>query len=261
MRHRATYEPSCTMIRHMLLAGSFLLFWQSGIASDASFRSTADQVGLLELYTSEGCSSCPPADRWLSSLVDNEDLWREFIPLAFHVDYWDYLGWKDRFASAQFSERQREYSRQESIPTVYTPGFVFNGGEWRNWFLRRAFGLPRGGRPGVLALVISDGAANVTFQPTAAGTEDLEINVALLGFGLSTAVEAGENSGRHLTHDFVVLGLKRLRLKHVGDEFSATVGLPESRITVPRHAVVAWVSDTSHQTPLQAVGGWLPDGR
>ncbi len=248
------------MIRHMLVTGMFLLFWQSGTAADLSFRSTVDQVGLLELYTSEGCSSCPPADQWLSGLLDNENLWREFIPLAFHVDYWDYIGWKDRFASPDFSERQREYARQQSIPAVYTPGFVYNGSEWRNWFVRRFFDFPRGDLPGVLELVISDRVADVHFKTTVTAAKNLEITVALLGFGLSTKVEAGENSGRDLTHNFVVLGISRLRLEQADDEFSAIVELPESQVTARRYAVVAWVSNTSHQAPLQAVGGWLPDG-
>ena len=247
------------MTRPILVAGMFLLFWQSGTASDFSFKSTVNQVGLLELYTSEGCSSCPPADRWLSGLLDNESLWREIIPLAFHVDYWDYIGWKDRFASPDFSERQREYARQQSIPAVYTPGFVYNGSEWRNWFVRRMFDFPGGGRPGVLELVISDRVADIHFRPTVTSAENLEINVALLGFDLSTKVEAGENSGRDLTHNFVVLGISRLGLEQADNELSATIELPESQVTARRHAVVAWVSSTSHQAPLQAVGGWLPD--
>ena len=64
---------------------------------------------MLELFTSQGCSSCPPADAWLSGLVQRSGLWREVIPLAFHVDYWDRIGWKDRFANPGYSERQRDY--------------------------------------------------------------------------------------------------------------------------------------------------------
>ncbi|MCB1738986.1 MAG: DUF1223 domain-containing protein, partial [Gammaproteobacteria bacterium] len=91
------------------------------------------QVALLELFTSEGCSSCPPADRWLSGLIDDPRLWRELVPVAFHVDYWDYLGWPDRFASREFSRRQRDHARSGGLSQVYTPGVVLNGAEWRGW--------------------------------------------------------------------------------------------------------------------------------
>ena len=76
------------------------------------FESGAERVNLVELYTSEGCSSCPPADRWLSGLRRNRGLWQQVVPLAFHVDYWDNLGWRDQFADASWSERQRQYAVQ-----------------------------------------------------------------------------------------------------------------------------------------------------
>lgn len=247
------------MTRRLLLPTLFLLFWQSGAASEIDFRSSVDQVGLLELYTSEGCSSCPPADRWLSGLLDEEYLWTEVIPLAFHVDYWDYLGWVDRFASAEFSERQREYSRQGSVPTVYTPEFILNGHEWRNWFVKRALDFTDGGRPGVLTMIVTDGVAEIRFQPTMAETGSLEVNVALLGFGMSTKVRAGENAGRELEHDFVVLGVRRVLLEEADDAFETAVELPESRVVVARRAAVAWVTRTMSQASLQAVGGWLSD--
>jgi hypothetical protein len=78
-----------------------------------TFQSGPARVGLLELYTSEGCSSCPPAESWLSGLAGNDALWKDVVPVAFHVDYWDYLGWRDVFASSAFSERQRDYASVE----------------------------------------------------------------------------------------------------------------------------------------------------
>src|SRR5271154_4189044 len=87
------------------------------------FHSPERQVALLELYTSEGCSSCPPAETWLSGLKDAPGLWSNFVPLAFHVDYWDYLGWKDKWANQQFSERQRDYASLWAAKNIYTPEF------------------------------------------------------------------------------------------------------------------------------------------
>src|SRR5881394_2772067 len=75
-----------------------------------TFQSSGEQVALLELYTSEGCSSCPPAETWLSRLKESPKLWKDFVPVAFHVDYWDYLGWKDPFAAKVYTERQHEYA-------------------------------------------------------------------------------------------------------------------------------------------------------
>ena len=76
------------------------------VAAPVSFSSPVQQATLIELYTSEGCSSCPPADSWLSQFKDNEHLWTQIVPVSFHVDYWDNLGWRDRFSSAEFSRRQ-----------------------------------------------------------------------------------------------------------------------------------------------------------
>ena len=92
---------------HVLILLSSLFFSSYAVAAGTlSAKSPAEQVGLLELYTSEGCSSCPPADRWLSKLKGEPKLWRNIIPLAFHVDYWDYIGWEDRFASPAYTARQ-----------------------------------------------------------------------------------------------------------------------------------------------------------
>src|SRR6266436_651609 len=79
-------------------------------AQELRFQSNAKQTALIELYTSEGCSSCPPAEAWLSQLKADPRLWKDFVPLAFHVDYWDYLGWRDPFASKEWTARQYRYS-------------------------------------------------------------------------------------------------------------------------------------------------------
>src|ERR1041385_689795 len=83
-----------------------------------TFQSSAVQTALLELYTSEGCSSCPPAEAQLSRLKKSSGLWKDFVPVAFHVDYWDYLGWRDPWASAEFSDRQRSYAQQWRGETI-----------------------------------------------------------------------------------------------------------------------------------------------
>ena len=103
-------------------------------AQEVVLKSGVEKNRLIELYTSEGCSSCPPADKWISKLKDNDELWNDIIPIAFHVDYWDRLGWPDELAEKSFSDRQRQYRHEGSISQVYTPGFVVDGKEWRGFF-------------------------------------------------------------------------------------------------------------------------------
>jgi len=229
------------------------------LAAEQVFRSADRQTTLVELYTSEGCSSCPTADGWFSSLVDAPGLFQTFIPVAFHVDYWNYLGWEDRFADPLFAERQREYKRQGSANGVYTPGVMASGLEWRSW-RHKPRQIPAGDTPsGVLELaVVGRGfEARLENAPGVALHGPLALNVAVLGFGLASSVESGENSGRRLRHDFVVLGHRQYL---ASDPHWASDLPPAQRAEeAQRLAVVAWVSPIDRQQPLQAVGGWLQD--
>src|SRR5712671_5590397 len=125
-------------------------------ATPVQFQSGATQTGLLELYTSEGCSSCPPAELWLSRLKESPKLWKDFVPVAFHVDYWDYLGWRDPWANKSFSERQHAYARAWRSDSVYTPGFVLNGKEWRAWSKQKDGPKSAGVKAGVLTVSSSE---------------------------------------------------------------------------------------------------------
>jgi hypothetical protein len=172
-------------------------------------------AALVELYTSEGCSSCPPADRWLASLGSRAP--GTVVPLALHVDYWDYIGWKDPYAKREFSQRQRKLSQLQRMALVYTPQVVLQGRDFRGWGTR----------------AFDDAVARINAQPArarlklailGAGPSGLEVEAAAdlvqashgtpLDAGLYIAayqsrlesrVRAGENRGRILTHDYVVL--------------------------------------------------------
>lgn len=226
-------------------------------AATPVFESSSRQTGLLELYTSEGCSSCPPADRWLSTLEKKDGLWQNFIPIALHVNYWDYIGWKDRFAEAAYSERQRQYAREQSLKSVYTPGFTYNGKEWRQWFKKSRLDFPTGARPGVLKLEINDDQATVIFTPTKVTSTKIKVSLAILGFDLQTSVKAGENRGKKLAHNFVVLGMNHATLERKDEQFITRLAVPTPKIISKRYAIVAWVNESGKQEPLQAVGGWL----
>lgn len=210
-------------------------------------------VAMLELYTSQGCSSCPPAERWFSTLKERPELWHRLIPLAFHVDYWDKLGWPDPFAAPAYSARQRAYQEHGGSSAVYTPGFIGGGQEWRGWFYGQALELPDSPRVGRLTLQLQgdDLTLSLAAERPPAG---LKAQVARLGFGLRTAIARGENAGLSLEHDFVVLSLQQANAKGA-NSWQVTLQ-PDQR--GERQAIVAWLSSAGDPAPYQAVGGWLP---
>jgi len=224
-------------------------------------QSPLEAVPVLELYTSHGCSSCPPADRWLRGFADRPDLWRELIPMAFHVDYWDWIGWKDRFASARYSKRQQSYRSAGAIRSVYTPGFVLRGKEWKGWFGRQEPKLGIGGKVGRLSIRVSPGEVlKARFEPHDSGlAKAYRVHLVVQGFGLSSAIGGGENSGRTLVEDFVVLGMHSSEAKQALEELTWTLPWPELvPAATTRRAVAAWVSADDDPAPVQTVALWLP---
>ncbi len=207
------------------------------------------RVGLLELYTSEGCSSCPPADAWLGEFRAAPGLWKNFVPVAFHVDYWDGLGWPDKFASAANTRRQRDYAAAWSTTTIATPGVVWNGGEVRDW---RGFRPGTRSKPGRLTATDSRGAVAVRFAPTDefnGGTA----HVAWLQSGIKSSVRAGENRGRTITHHFVAIATAEGAVAKSADGiWRATIPT-----AAPRGAteVAIWISGANSPSPIQAAGG------
>src|SRR5439155_14929782 len=174
-------------------------------AEPLKLRSAETPTPLLELFTSEGCSSCPPAEAWFSKLKESPKLWKDFITVAFHVDYWDHLGWKDPFSSKTFSERQGKYATAWQNESIYTPGFVWNAIEWRGWFNREE--LPRAAGPNVGVLTATSDDLRrwiIQFEVTTTNLIAYDVRAALLGFALTSKVTAGENKGHVLTHDFAV---------------------------------------------------------
>ncbi len=222
------------------------------LAAEAQrFTSGPARVSLIELYSSEGCSSCPPAERWLGGLRDDAGLWKNFVPVAFHVDYWNRLGWPDRFSTRDFTQRQYAYAERWGSRSVYTPCFVRDGAEWH--------ATPRvealGGTAGVLAASYDGANLKVEFTPAAgakpAEARGYEVHAAILGAGIVSKVTAGENSGETLRHNFVALALGAAPL---GGDLALAV---PNVAGVPRHALAVWVTRRGELAPLQATGGWL----
>ena len=228
-------------------------------AAPMAFQSSGRQTALLELYTSEGCSSCPPTEAWLSRLKTAPGLWSEFVPVAFHVDYWNKLGWRDKLSSEQYSDRQRSYARTWSAENIYTPEFVLNGMEWLNWTGHRGVPPAAATRAGVLRAISPDGKHwQVNFVPVEKGTANYEMTAALLASELASDVTAGENSGRHLNHDFAALSLITRPLTSQTNGFQGTFIIDANPKGITgRLALAVWVTRAGRLEPLQAVGGWL----
>jgi hypothetical protein len=228
------------------------------VAAETRFESGPQQTALVELYTSEGCSSCPPAETWMSRLQGDPGLWKKFVPIAFHVDYWDRLGWRDRFSSRQWTERQGRYAALWQSESVYTPAVILNGKELRNWSGIN-LAVPNEKPAGVLVAKTSDGRNfTIEFRPPNGAAGNWDVHLALLGSGISSRIGAGENSGRNLQHDFVVLGLRDAALQGDGEVRHASLTIPAAGEVRPRPAVAIWVSARDQLAPIQATGGWLP---
>jgi hypothetical protein len=222
-----------------------LAFAFAAQAGDRVFESGPERVHLIELFTSEGCSSCPPAEAWLSQLKSEPRLWKDFVPLAFHVDYWDHLGWRDPFAAKEWTARQFQYSASWKNDGVYTPGFVLDGRESQR-------GVPSAStdKPGVLKIALANNRVSAAFNPTGGESKDVDLHVAMLGFDLNTKPTAGENNGRNLHQDFVVLSLTNQKMP----DGKAEIGLNSDSHA---GAIAAWITAPNQLEPIQAVGGWL----
>lgn len=155
---------------------------------------------VIELYTSEGCSSCPPADQWLSTLKG-----KPVVAQAFHVAYWDYIGWKDRFASPEFTLRQKDLAQANGLNGIYTPQLVKDGRDWRNWWQPLAAVESKSPARASIRLRQGDGVNQFEAQVTPqAGNSNWVAYWTVTEHNHNSRVKAGENAGEFLKHDFVV---------------------------------------------------------
>lgn len=225
-------------------------------AAPLTFSSGTRQTVMVELYTSEGCSSCPPAEAFLNRFAGNPQLWSRYVPLALHVDYWDYLGWRDRFARPEHANRQRAYARLHHSVTIYTPAFFVNGESWRPG-LSRQLPSPVSPEVGELRIQVTGKIVKAEFFGPYSDPGKLRVHVAVAGLGLKTRIKAGENAGRSALHDFVLLRqtvLEPAGPGHWQGRLPATKGFHAER-----YALVAWVADPVSPAPIQATGGYLPN--
>ncbi|MCP4878440.1 MAG: DUF1223 domain-containing protein [Gammaproteobacteria bacterium] len=203
------------MIRILILI-SLVSF--SAYASDPIVvNSGGKQTAVVELYTSEGCSSCPSADRWLSKLVEVPKDELDVLALAFHVDYWDDLGWKDRFSSAAYTSRQRQLGANNLQRTIYTPEFFVNGMEARgaNNILDKIKKANQQKAALDLKLTVSREKNGLLIELNSTGNGDtigqIHHRFVVYENNLSTDVKRGENSGEVLEHQQVVRYMSKVQ--------------------------------------------------
>jgi len=237
------------------LAACLLLAGPSAAATARSSPPTPASAvpgfALLELFTSEGCSSCPPADALLAKLANERG---RVIALSFHVDYWDRLGWKDRFSSAAWTARQRAYAERFELSSLYTPQLVVNGS------LQIVGSDAAGAERAVRAALANPARVAVAVEATARGNEvtarcrvaspppHTVLQVAWVDAGESSSPDAGENRGRALHHVNVVRDLRTVPLEGPWD------GEVKLRRPGPRSgSVIAWVQAADAGAVLGAV--------
>ncbi|MCP5237892.1 MAG: DUF1223 domain-containing protein [Zoogloeaceae bacterium] len=223
-------------------------------------KSAEHLVPVVELFTSEGCNSCPPADRWLSGL-SSEMRSRPLSVLAYHVDYWDYIGWRDRFADPAHGRRHQQHVAATGGRIRYTPQVFVDGREytaWRNGArpsskLRAQLGLEA-----TLSPLATDRAIKLRLAGSSQTSPPAMLTVALVENGLASEVIAGENAGRRLAHDFVVRDIADQAL--ADGDFHTEVTLRVPPYTQPQStSVVVIVRDQQLQT-LQSMVMPLCDG-
>jgi hypothetical protein len=248
------------MLMVAVIAGSVVAGPARGAACGA--KSGPRTLPLVELYTSEGCSSCPPADRWLSATFAGNPAAAAPIPLAFHVDYWDRLGWKDRFGAAAHTERQYDAMRANRARFVYTPQVLLQGRDFPEWRERGgAMALAAAGAVApraeiALAAAPQPGAIAVKASarvPAVIDREGAVLYVALADSGLASDVKAGENAGVRLAHDHVVRWFRAGPSPDANGDVRWDITVPVPAEAGSASTVVAFVQNAKTGDVLQAL--------
>ncbi len=232
-------------------------------AAQCKAISPEKSVALVELYTSEGCDSCPPADRWLSSLGPQGYAPDRVVPVALHVDYWDYIGWKDPYARQAHSARQRKMAKLARAAMVYTPQVMLQGQDFRQWHspaFEQAVAKINAQRAKARISLTLDTRRKDAFEVEAvaellgvAPSPDLALYLGAYENKLVSEVKAGENRGKTLPHDYVVLQWAG-PLEFKGGKLAERHVIPLLPKAVPGNSgVVAFVQNRATGEVLQAL--------
>lgn len=189
--------------RSLMMLVSSAIAWTTLASHPAAAGDASRPIGVVELFTSQGCSSCPPADAVFADLVKRGDV----LALAYHVDYWDYLGWRDTLGSPENTARQHEYGRSFAVRSVYTPQAVINGRAHLNGAdgaaVRKMLeGFARGGKGLSVSLIATRHGDSIMIDAGKGGSADAKAHLVLVFFKSRSpvAIERGENKGSTLTY-------------------------------------------------------------
>lgn len=225
-------------------------------AEKLTVDSGTNQTIVVELYTSEGCSSCPPADKWFGALAEASTQDLNILPLAFHVDYWDYIGWKDRFADPKYTNRQRQLGNNNRQRSIYTPEFFVDGKEARGTrnVLSQIHKNISKKSPIHLKMSVSRNQHSlmVELETTATGsdTNGLQHRYFVYENGLSSDVKRGENAGKLLEHEQVVRYMSAAFKSVANDRHSIRIN-PDWHLS--NIGIAALVTTAGSEQYLQAV--------
>ena len=229
--------------------------------SSTNDKSEVLPFAVVELFTSEGCSSCPPADALLGEIVqESRKNGQRVFALAFHVDYWDYIGWKDPFASRVFSERQRQYCEAFRSNRIYTPQMIVNGqrefvgsdGSRANAAIQWALAQPARVEVKLQKQKTSPSNELMLSYEVAGLSKEAWLNIALVERGLVNNIKRGENSGRILQHENVVRVFQTVSLKNSRSGL-VTIELPNT-VKLQNSSIIGYVQDAKTMEVLGAVG-------
>jgi hypothetical protein len=226
------------------------------LAEEIIFKSSGSKAVLIELYSAEDCSSCPPAEAWMSALKTSSDLWETVFPVVFHVDYCNGSGRTNHFAKPAYTQRQ--YTAHLGQNSPYCPEFITSGREWQGWHHGEQNPPPKTETSGELTLRVKDGGKNVSafYTPTTGDEpQTYTINVALLAVNVLSDVQRSDEGGRQLAHDFVALDLVTKPLTKP-EGFQGGLASLKLSPNEPAMAIAAWIS-ASNGSILQVTGGWL----
>ena len=211
---------------------------------------------LIELFTSEGCSSCPPAEKQMNALMKHPDLWKKFVPIAFHVDYWNDLGWTDPFSQSQFTKRQRSYAKFWKVNTTYTPAFVNNAKNIKSRIKLKDTGKKSPLKIAPKLEINIDKTRKVSIRVSKINkNQNYEAHVAILGNGFISKIPSGENSGATLKQNFVVLSYQKKALK--SGKTSLQLLKAKSKKKPKSRSIAVWLTKKGGHIPLQSLGGNL----
>lgn len=235
-----------------------IIFVLTFLLSQISFSVIGFSEGgfaVVELFTSEGCSSCPAADQVLLDIkTRSEETGERIYPLGFHVSYWDYLGWKDRFSSDVFNARQREYAKLLSS-SVYTPQMIVNGtaqfGGYRqdvaNQTINSALLIPQNVELNLQLVRSENGIVQINYESSQTPSGAV-LNIALVESQVKSVIQRGENRGKTLVHVNVVRGFQTQTLELNG---TFQITFPQD-LTPNNSSVVVFIQNEKDYTILAA---------